>query len=263
MTERTPPPAADELELLRGRFRDSFLDELPQRLQALEKDILALGPTRDWSEPELGRVLREAHNIKSSASTFGLYLVASICHQYEDYIAAVRRKADAGHGFVDTQLMFFDLIREARVALANGDEGLVRQIEDRLNDLRHRVFAQPRVALVATHARLTRAICREVLGRFGYQMVEAEDTFAALTRLTSEAFDAFIVSSELAPFNGEAAIAVVKLMPRAKRPLTILVTSNRGNLRKHHRQTDPDHTLELSPALPEALGAVLAATLKE
>ena len=250
-------PDDDVLDRLRARFRDSFLGDLPGRLQTLENRILDLGEVRPWSDDDLAHVYREVHNIKSSGSTFGLYLIASICHQYEDFLTATRRKTVKGRIFVDSQLGYFDLLREARVALANGDESLIHHVEERLNDMRQRIFDKPRTALVVTHARLTRAICQEVLGKLGFQVVEAEDTLVALMRLTSEPFDAFIASSELSPFNGEAAIAALKLTPRPKRPLTILITSNRGNLTRRHRQTDPDHTLELNPALPEALTAVI------
>ena len=103
----------------------TFLAELEERLQALDRDLLALESVPDAARrSELFTALfRTAHSLKGAAGSVGLELIEGACHRLEDIFAAARdgRGALKPESF---ELLFAsaDAMREAGAELRDGHD---------------------------------------------------------------------------------------------------------------------------------------------
>ncbi len=74
------------------RLRAEFLSETEDTLDHLQKDIKAMGATRDAPAPELvDRVFRTTHSLKGVAGMFGLDAMSAVSHALENVLDGLRR----------------------------------------------------------------------------------------------------------------------------------------------------------------------------
>jgi two-component system chemotaxis sensor kinase CheA len=103
------------------QFQAAFFDEAAEHLVELER--LLLGVDLERSDAELiNEIFRAAHSIKGGANMFGLTAIASVTHEMETLLDAVRRgKLRMTRAIIDEGLRACDFLRSA---LADGRSGL-------------------------------------------------------------------------------------------------------------------------------------------
>src|SRR6185503_3288288 len=74
------------------RLLDTFLEELDERVSALESDLLAIERTEDpAARTELAAsVFRSIHSLKGASHAVGVRSLESLCHDLESRLAAAR-----------------------------------------------------------------------------------------------------------------------------------------------------------------------------
>src|SRR5690242_17232468 len=79
-------------EALAKRLTATFVAELDEHVQGLNRDLLALekDPARADRREILGSVFRAAHSLKGAARAVEQPLVERACHHLEDILADVR-----------------------------------------------------------------------------------------------------------------------------------------------------------------------------
>lgn len=236
-------------------FRRLFREELPGRVDALEKQLATLLGAEAGND-EFNAFYRGVHNVKGNAATFGFHPLVSVCHRLEDllkYTAPAARRSEPG--FRSSCLALLDLMHDA---VAEGDDALDR-IQTRLAELKTDCERRPRRALLIGDSRSTMALCQQILEKHHYDVVLARDGYMALHRALTEPFEILITTGETRLLRGEALIAALRLSDtRNKHALAVVLTSGDASGRRHQRNTDPDLVIARDTRLTEELEAILA-----
>lgn len=239
-------------------FRLSFLAELSERLDSLERLLLVLESGEEGLRDTFNALYRGVHSIKGSGGTFGFHVVTSICHELEDYLSMTPLDPPGfDQIFINNCLRYIDLLRTVK-ELADTGVSDFAAIEDKLAVLHDEIFFRKRSALVAVNSKLTRSMCHEVLQAVGIRYVDEVDGLEALRRALTQSFDFVLVSSELPLLKGEAVIASLRLSETEnKRSKNILISSSAVAKTHCKRGVDPDFVLQrnaqLLPNLAKAI----------
>src|SRR5262245_16151085 len=88
---RNGGPRMDKQELAQ-LLMATFVGELDERVQALNRDLLALEgrPAANERADLLKALFRSAHSLKGAARAVNVELIETACHQMEEILAAVR-----------------------------------------------------------------------------------------------------------------------------------------------------------------------------
>ncbi len=211
---------ADFAQLLTG-MRDDFVEELPERCDLLEEDVLALGRGTAGAFDEL---FRRVHSLKGAGGTFGLPLVTSICHQFESFASAARWHFDPLA--VSHALSYVDLLR--RVANTPEREGIAAAaIEQDLEQLR--ISSMPGCAsvLLVEPSAATRKFSQGVLEPLAVRLVSQDRGLTALELLLHQPFDLLIAARELPDLNALALVAALRESGSRNKDIpVILISSN-------------------------------------
>lgn len=257
-----PDPSA--LEALLLQLRRGYLQELPDKFERLEAQLLEAGRTGDDSGERFNDFYRQVHSLKGSGGTYGLHVLSSICHQLEDYLqlqAGKPPRLEPGH--TGPALRHIDLLREAASRATAGQEHF-EAIEHQLAQLREELFPRTLTALVVLSSRATAQLCLQVLATCGFRGVLEPDSHAALRRALTEQFDVLITSPELPVLSGAGLLAAIRLSSQPDRRLrSVLITGGSGAARALRRLIDPDYVLardqHLAHNLEHTLGEIRAA----
>ncbi|VAW94061.1 hypothetical protein MNBD_GAMMA20-1362, partial [hydrothermal vent metagenome] len=98
----------DKTQQILRQLRDNFLEELPERCDAIEDSILSLGNGAD--DEHFQRLYREVHSLKGSAGTHGIPAISTICHQLEDSLTTAQETITHEPERIDLYLRYLDLI---------------------------------------------------------------------------------------------------------------------------------------------------------
>ncbi|HCA27812.1 MAG TPA: hypothetical protein DEP05_09310 [Betaproteobacteria bacterium] len=224
-----------------AQLRQAFLDELPERLEELERLLLQLENNESPGEP-FNEFYRGIHSIKGSGGTFGLHLATTICHQLEDYLNLLPGKPPKFNSHaVDICLQHIDLLRNFVEAIQSGAASFPA-IEKKIGALQKEVLGrQEHTALILDNSKVSQNICSQTLENLGFRTVSMDDGYLALMRALTQPFDILITSSELKMLNGEALIAALRLSNSVNKHIkAIMLTSNNALLRAKKREIDPD-----------------------
>lgn len=106
-----------------SRLLALFIEELDDRLREFDSDLLVLEARTDEGESAdvVNRLFRGAHSLKGAASTVGATAIELVCHQLEDFLAALRDGTiELTPDHVDAMLRATGVLRTAGRALADG-----------------------------------------------------------------------------------------------------------------------------------------------
>ena len=237
-------------EQLLQQLRDTYVLELPSRIDAIENAILNLRETEDF-EAQFQDLYRDVHSMKGTAGTHGLQVFTPILHLLEDLLSS--RLARATHieaENLELALACVDLLREARVCVA-ANESDFAAIEMRIQALGRRLSAGALRVLLVDNSRTSRRLCVQVLDALNAEVTTASDGYAALARLLHEPFDLLVTGSEIGTLSGDALIAALRLSRSINRDIrTILLTSRHG---APTVETEPDHVIARDAGLVQNL----------
>lgn len=252
-------PAVSLPENLNEQFRRAFIEALPEQLGEVERLIRALDSRNDL-RAALGELFLAIHRIKGSAGTFGLQILAAICHPFEDVVQEASNVGKLDEDFLPLALDYLTLLGQSAESIGVGRENY-DHTEQQLIALHDRAFRRRFSIAVAVDSRMLIEFCRQAAKSLNAHMVEFVDSLNALQRVLSEPFNAIVVSSEMYPMRGEALVAAVKLSHRHGQGLkTILLSSNKDKVGWVKREVDPDFVVlrdkDCLPRLLETLTAI-------
>lgn len=226
----TPAGQADQFEAMLRQMRSGFLAELPERCDRLEDSVLALeaDPSAEGIYEEL---YRNVHSLKGSGGTFGIAVITSICHQFENFLA--EHHGRYGEAFASSALGYIDLLRQAGELAATAKPDF-QPLEASLERLRASVLQSRAPVLVAESSAMMKSLYQQALTPLPVQLTFVENGLAALEQLLRTPFRLLIIGRELTDLNGMAVIAALRESGSRNRLLpVILVSSNREAIPRH------------------------------
>lgn len=254
---------SDALQQMLQQLRNNFLEDIPEELDRL--GLLLVKMERNEANNEsFNEFYRIIHSLKGSGSTFGLHIIATICHQLENLLNTTGGGTKFTPELTTASLNYVDLLRAATVQLQTDNKNFF-QIEMQLDKLNKQLAQKLFTVLLVDDSRLNTNIYLEILAEFPLKTAVMHDGPNALTRALTEPFDLLITSNEIPILSGIAIIGALKLSSSRNRNIkTILVTSNQNMSVKNSRVTDTDFIVfkdeKLAQNLVEATQRALSIT---
>ena len=104
------------------KMRLTYIENLPRQLDNMEALVMELRKGKDYPN-SYETLYRAIHSLKGTAGTYGVQIISTICHPFEDYLKA---NLQGGSGACDQQistcLNFIDLFRKTLELVASGRE---------------------------------------------------------------------------------------------------------------------------------------------
>ncbi len=237
------------------QLRNSFLEEMPEKLDRLDQLLVAMEESAGNSEL-FNEFYRIVHSLKGSGGTYGLHIITTICHQLEDLLNSISGGARPSPELISTSFDYIDLLRATLNLIQAGDTSYP-EIEERLLKLRKLIHPKQFTALIVDDSKLLTQIYLEALKEFPVRPVVMSDGYAALLRALAEPFDLLITTNEMPLLNGIALIGALKLSTSGNRNIkTVLVTSNQDIYAKRGRATDSDYYIAKNSNLAQNLAEI-------
>lgn len=242
----------DTFQQMLRQLRDAFLEEMPEKLERLDRLLVAMEETGANSD-RFNEFYRIIHSLKGSGSTFGLHIVTSICHQLEDLLNTTGGGAKFTPALIAASLNYVDLLRMAEAQIHAGNDSFP-QIEERLDYLRKQLAKKQFTVLIVDNSKLLTQIYLQALAELPVRPVVVDDGYIALMRVLTEPFDLLVTTNEIPILNGIALIGALRLSASRNRKIkTILITSNQGLTAKKNRATDADYVIAKDANLAQNL----------
>lgn len=228
-------------EQLLRQLQQTFVAELPYKLECLEQDVFALKQEAAFQE-NYENAFRSVHSLKGTAGTHGIYILSTICHQLEDQLKIVDGDIDKmSDTYLNDWLQYVDLMREVTQCLEKGQEGF-SSIERKLHVLKKTATSDTMRCLLVSSSKATTQICQVILTDLPVQLSVMANGYEALGRLLQDRFDVLITGRETHGLDGVALIAANKLSKTVNSEIPcILITSKQ--LPEQRKDIDPDFVL--------------------
>lgn len=214
------------VEGLLEELRESYLTQLPGRLDEIEQYILKLERGEDYIE-SYQALYRCAHSLKGSGGSYGFQFMSTASHQLEDYLLLMDKQHARGVSInSDILLGYVDVLRQAYEKYEQKSLDM-SEVEASLLRLRELISQNNITVLVVEGSPLHATLIKEVLDGASAQFSIVKDGVSALHRLMTEGFDLVITSQEVGELNGSALIAALRLSRSVNRSKKVmLLTSN-------------------------------------
>lgn len=248
--EKEPAPHNTEmLQKMLRQMRNVFLEEMAERLDPLDNLLLAMEKQGKASDEDFNDLYRGIHSIKGSGGTYGIHIISTICHQFEDQLNSVADHLSAlPQAFFDHAFNYVELIRATADQARKGADSFP-EIEKTLLELHDKTFAVERAILVVEGSRLSSKMYLQALTGLPVHTVTMENGYDALLRAMNEPFDILITSLEVPVLNGRALIGALRLSSSPNRNIsTILLTSNTELEKQKKRASDANYVIVKNPA---------------
>ncbi len=228
---------SDVLDILEN-LREGFLDDLPARINIIEKEIMASKEADTYDE-----LFRMVHSLKGSAGSYNFHIITKIAHDMEDVmLALMQRKVFGQPSTIDILLKFIDVLRDTTDSL-HETKNAPLDIDERLNDLRSQVFNENLKVLVVEPSKLYASLIEYSLQGLSINFTFVDNGLQALDHLLLNKYDLLISSLESPRLNGDALVAALRLVHNFNKKIkTVLITSQTRD--KIANQADFDEILE-------------------
>lgn len=231
----------DAFQQMLLQLRDTFLDEIPEKLDRLDQLLVAMEKRVD--SDSFSEFYRIIHSLKGSGGTFGFHIITTICHQLEDLLNTTEGGAKYTPELIAISLNYVDLLRMSIEQIHAGNTGFP-EIEEQLGKLRKQLSQKKLSVLLVDNSKLSTKIYLQILSELPVQTVVMTDGIFALMRAITEPFDLIITTNEISMLNGVALIGALKLSDsKSRNTKTILITSNKSLAATRNRATDADYTV--------------------
>lgn len=240
-----------ETQRLLEEMARNYAAELPTQIELLENRLFSLRRSSDPLD-SYQSLYRQVHSLKGTAGTYGLQIISTICHQFEDYLPVAFD--ETGHSkepkAFDRCLEHVDLLKDAT--------NLIRQnkhqfgcIEVRLSELKARMVGSQHHVLIVESSRALAELYIKILESQPLKISIATKGTEAIERLLFERFDLLICGMQLKELNGAAVIAAIRLSQGANSHIpSILISSSAVNVVDG---AAPDKVLQRNAGLPVSL----------
>jgi len=235
---------AVNVNALLGELKKSFIADIPSRLSDMEAMILS-ADNEDTFSDNFETLYRQTHSLKGTAGSYGLHIITSICHKFEDALSSTqgKHKPFMQHG-MDNWLKYVDLLQTTIESIESGktDFSDVERRLVQLETLQTGGGEYKHHALIVAASHLYEQICNTAFGDSPIKFSFSRDGHEALGRLLNEPFDIVITDMEAPLLNGMALIGALRLSTNRNRKIrAILLTSTK--MEKINRTTDPDYVV--------------------
>jgi len=104
------------------KMRVAYIANLPVQLNTMRALVMELNEDEDF-QSSYETLYRAIHSLKGTAGTYGVPIISTICHSFEDYLTSTLEGASsASDQQISTYLCFIDLMHRARNLVAEGRE---------------------------------------------------------------------------------------------------------------------------------------------
>lgn len=111
-----------QIEEVLQKMRLAYIKNLPRQLDNMEALILQLKKGEDFPS-SYETLYRAIHSLKGTAGTYGVHIISTICHPFEDYLKAnLKDGSGASDQQISTCLNFTGLMRNTVRLVASGRE---------------------------------------------------------------------------------------------------------------------------------------------
>ncbi|NOX76834.1 MAG: hypothetical protein GXP17_09560 [Gammaproteobacteria bacterium] len=208
-TKKTPANFGQAQRLLE-QLRLDFLEELPERLNIIEADVLRLGKPAS-SDGAFEECFRQVHSLKGSAGTHGIPFISRICHHLENGLSQL--KSDANPAWVDMFLRHVDLMRRAgdqACHQSHQEQVDFHTLEGELEQLQRQRCCGKKTALIVEDSSLMSGLYQACLAELPVALHMETDGLEALTHLLREKYDFVIMGAQTRPLNGTALLYALR-----------------------------------------------------
>jgi len=240
------------------QLRASYVAELGEKLDEIERDLLALEDIARFAEG-FQLTYRRVHSLKGSAGTYGIPIISKICHQLEEYLSAGGTPERLSRQLLDQCLAHVDLMRQARDLVTRGAEHF-QDIEERLDALRTMLLGDRYSVMIVETSRVNVKLCGEIMSGFPLHVTVLDNGLHALERLLHERYHILITGYEVKMLNGLALVAAVRLSNRNNQNIKAILLSSQKQ-RLFRRDTDPDYMIPRDARFPENLTTAIQTCL--
>lgn len=202
-----------------------YAEQMDDTLNELEASVVAFSKSVSVSLD----LKRNVHSMKGAGASFGIQIVTSVCHQFEDQLTTVKEGQIPDQSLVDDFLIYVDMLRSSRNVVL--DAGLsddqrreaFDKIQRRLGEMSG---AGQRKIIVADESRSIRPLVDATFKAVNARVVFVDDGMVALTRCLLDKIDLLVVAGKLKTIDGAGVIAALKLSGRSDIPVCALPTSS-------------------------------------
>ncbi len=213
----SPDKQKQFLVMLEG-LKESFIDELPLRIDDIEQMCLTCEKPGSRDEKTQESLFRSVHSLKGTAGTYGIQILTTICHQLED------RLTEFSGNFTEKYLPYIDLMRDA-INVLNDPVGLA-SIEGQLYTLRREMAHSDYLGMIVEGSKTNALMQQGILTSYPIEFVVVEDGFEALGRLLHEKFDLLMTGREVGALNGLALISALRTSDSINKNIkTVLISA--------------------------------------
>jgi len=264
MEKNQPSGTTDKFQAMLRQLRATFIDGMPARLEKLDSLLLAMEKQHAIGEEDFHEICRIVHTIKGTGGAYGLHILTTICHQFEDLLQSVAGNlSDLPQQFIDHSFAYNDLLKAVIDQARNGSE-IFPEIERAMLGI-HEQYADAKYSvLLVENSKLNTQIYQQALKDLRVRVEVVPNGYDALFRALNEPFSILITSGEAPVLNGVALIAAVRLSSLKSRKIrTILLTSSSDQVNKTHREVDADYVILKDKSCAEKLLAVVSKIITE
>lgn len=202
-------------------LRQGFLNELPERINALEDLVLQLRDKTYYLDT-FDELYRRVHSLKGSGGTYAMPAITQVCHTLEDWLTShpqAMKEDELNHA-----LALVDLLHQCYASYSTGGDdisGIVQQLSQLKQPKK-----QPHIMLVES-SRLASEVYLSLLKPITSDITIIDSGYKALGELLHVKHDLLIVSKEGKDLNGIAMIAALRYSDASNRHIrAVLLTSN-------------------------------------
>lgn len=204
------------------QLRDSFLEELPARIDLIEAEVMASKDNDSYDE-----LFRLVHSLKGSAGSYNFHIITKIAHDMEDVMLALMQKNKFGlPKTIQILLNFIDILRDTTLLLIESNTAPL-DVDERLNFLRGEVFKDNINILVVEPSKVYTRLIEYSLQGMPINFTFKDDGLAALDSLLLNKYDFLITSLECPRLNGDALVAALRLVQGVNKKIKVLLISSR------------------------------------
>ncbi len=234
-------------------LQQQYLEEMPEKIDDIDDIILQLENSNE-PEPLLQKISRKIHTIKGTAGSYDMGFASTVCHNFEDYLAAIHVSNSKINTQVDNFLKFTCLLREYTEACIT-DNFHLNKFEEKLTSLIPSYTLNKHRALIIENTKSMAHQYLKVLNSLNIESSFARNGYDALGRLLKENFDSLITVAQTELMDGLSLISALRVINTSNQniPAILITSDNRIKLSETHK---PAYLLKKEPALLKVLSKI-------
>ncbi len=207
-------------------LQQEYLQELPGKIDDIDNLIIGLEDSDDPGSA-MRNIAGMIHTIKGTAGSYDMNFASTLCHNFEDYIAALQVAKTQFNTEIDNFLKFTGLLREYIDSCLLGGYQDFDQFNKKLSELVSGYAKTKHRILIVEPAKSMSYRYLKALKKFNVEASFAKDGYDALGRLVKEKFDSMITVAQMEWIKGLQLIASLRIIESDNQNIpVVLITSD-------------------------------------